>query len=79
MKMKTKVLFSLVALLLFFIAACQTAYKQETPKETASAQETVNAADSVSKDLNSTAADEQDLSSDGLNGIDSGLSDMQNI
>ena len=83
-----KILLSIFILLLVSVAACKQAAEKEVmekkeevmEKETPKVETTGNAAvDAVGNDLNSIASVEKDLSTDELNDVDAGLTDVQDI
>lgn len=74
---------SVFILLLVFILSCKKAVDKEVmtkPVETPTIETTGDATvDAVGTDLNNIGEVEKDLSTDELNDVDAGLTDIQNI
>lgn len=74
-----KILISFLVLMVVLVAACGQK-SVNVQKSTAAAEATGDsAADSFGNSMNSVNNDETDTSSDQLNGMDQGLSDVENI
>lgn len=79
-----KILLSILILIVVFTVACQQAAKQGVmEKKTTEAPKTQTtgdaAVDAVGKDLSNVNSVEKDLNTDGLNDLDSGLGEVENI
>lgn len=76
-----KILLSILIIMVISVAACKTAVKETPqvgiPKTEASGSDA--AVDAVGNDLTNVNAVEKELSTDGLNDVDSGLNDVDNI
>jgi len=75
MKKTIAILFSLLLISLAGCGKTDKSAEQQTPK----VSEPASAVDQVGNDLNDASATDTDLSDEGLQGIDSGFSDIENI
>jgi len=76
-----KVMFALFLLIIISLTACQAPKKDVVEKESGAIQKPVEdaAVNSVGSGINNVDSVDNDLNSDELSGIDSGLTDIENI